>query len=113
MVDYLRFLYGSTSSTVFTHTSNERIAFHFEDILNMMVGELYFEQHMKENDIDVLQFINAKSIGDLPSIEEKLSVVKDFYMWYQKPENPIRQRMQLAENRSKDIIAVINKSILS
>ena len=66
---------------------------------------------MKENGIDVLQFINLKPIADLKNTTTKAEVIKDFYMWYQKPENPVRQRMLLVETRSKDKIALINKSI--
>lgn len=106
---YLHYLYG-TSKDVLTHTANKRIASHLEDILNMMVYELYFEQHMKENGIDVLHFINEK----LSATKTENSIIKeieDFYMWYQKPENPVRQRMQLIETRSQDIIALINKRL--
>ncbi|MGH2566004.1 MAG: hypothetical protein ACRDE5_15915, partial [Ginsengibacter sp.] len=109
LVDRLLYLKKKRDSQIFTHTPNDRIAVHFEDVLNMMVYELYFEQHMKENGIDVLQFINEKlnKIKD-KTIEEQ---IKDFYLWYQKPDNLVRQRVQLIETRSPDIIALINKSL--
>lgn len=109
IVDYLLFLNNRESKSMLTHTDNSRLAAHFQEVLNMMVYELYFEKHMKENGIDVLQFVNEKlkTIKDKP-IEEQ---IKDFYLWYQKPENAVRQRMLLIETRSKDKIALINKSI--
>ena len=58
LVDYLPYLHNKQSDQIFTHTSNERLAAHIEDVLNMMVYELYFEGHMKEQKIDVLQFVN-------------------------------------------------------
>jgi len=109
LVDYLLYLNDRTEAQVVTHTSNERLASHLEEVLNMMVYELYFEQHMKENAIDVLQFIN-----DNLKLKTEGSIAKqieDFYLWYQKPENPVRQRMQLIETRSSDIIALLNKSL--
>lgn len=108
LVEYLQIL-NDTEKTkqIFTHTSNERIASHIEDILNMMVYELYFEEHMKEVGIDVLQFINPEPLEN-SHIKEK--VIGDFYLWYQMPENPVRQRILLVETRSKNIIALINKS---
>lgn len=111
LVDYLLFLYDKENEQVISHTTNERLAKHIEDILNMMVYELYFEEHMKTEGIDVLQFILPKPIAELKNDSEKADIIKDFYLWYQKPENPVRQRMLLVETRSKDVIAIISKSI--
>ena len=77
-----------------------------------MVYELYFEEHMKEVGLDVLQFMNPKPIAELKTDEDKVEAIKYFYLWYQKPENAVRQRMLLVETRSKDKIAIINKSVL-
>jgi hypothetical protein len=96
---------------MFSHTENTRLASHLQDVLNMMVYELYFQEHMKENGIDVLQYINPKPIADIKKEGEKAEIIKNFYLWYQKPENPVRQRILLVETRSQDKIALINKSI--
>jgi len=109
IVDYLLYLNNKKSEQVFTHTTNDRIATHIEDVLNMMVYELYFEEHMKENGIDVLQFVNEKLKKQTATDITKQ--IEDFYLWYQKPENAVRQRMQLVETRSPNIIAFINKSL--
>ncbi len=111
LVDYLLFLNDQNSIQIINHTSNIRIASHIEDILNMMVYELYFDEHMKENGIDVLQFLTPKTIAKLNSDAEKALVIEEFYLWYQKPENPVRQRMLLVETRSPKILAIINNSI--
>lgn len=111
IVDYLIYLNDKSTRQISTHTANERIASHLEDVLNMMVYELYFEEHMKAEGIDVLQFITPKSINNLKDTKDKEEIIQSFYLWYQKPENPVRQRMLLVETRSKDVIAVINKSI--
>jgi adenine-specific DNA-methyltransferase len=111
LVDYLLYLNDKETRQIFTHSANDRIASHIEDVLNMMVFELYFGEHMKKEGIDVLQFIKPNPIEDLKNPKDKEEVIQNFYLWYQKPENPVRQRMLLVETRSKDIIAVINKSI--
>lgn len=108
-VDYLLYLNNKKSEQIFTHTNNERVAAHLEDVLNMMVYELYFEEHMKEVGIDVMQFINEKL--KTQNETDIAKQIKDFYLWYQKPENPVRQRILLVETRSKDKIALINKSL--
>ena len=109
LVDYLLHLYNKENPAILLHTDNTRIASHLEDILNMMVYELYFEEHMKEIDLDVLQFVTPviENLQNLP-IEQQ---IKELYEWYQKPENAVRQRMMLIDTRSPDILAVIHKSI--
>ena len=109
LVDYLLHLYNKENPAILLHTDNTRIASHLEDILNMMVYELYFEEHMKEVDLDVLQFVTPvlESLQNLP-IEQQ---IKELYEWYQKPENAVRQRMMLIDTRSPDILAVIHKSV--
>ena len=103
------YLYQQNSNNILSHTDNTRIASHIEDILNMMVYELYFEEHMKEVDLDVLQFVTPiiENLQNLP-IERQ---IKELYEWYQKPENAVRQRMMLIDTRSPDILAVIHKSM--
>ena len=111
LVDYLLYLHNKKTPQILSHTDNTRIASHIEDILNMMVYELYFEEHMKEVGIDVLQFINPKPIDTLKTDKAKAEVIQEFYDWYQKPDNAVRQRMLLVDTRSKDIIGLINKSL--
>ena len=111
LVDYLIYLNDKESRQVLNHTANDRIASHIEDVLNMMVYELYFDEHMIKEGIDVLQFLSPKPIANLKNLKDKEEIIQNFYLWYQKPENPVRQRMLLVETRSKDIIAVINKNI--
>ena len=109
MVDYILYLKKNKLKPILSHTDNERLISHLEDVINMMVYELYFEEHMKGEGIDVIRFLDEI----LKSQTEKslLKQIEDFYLWYQKPENPVRQRMILVETRSKDKIAFINKSI--
>lgn len=108
LVDYLLFLNDKNSEQLFPHTTNERIAAHVEDVLNMMVYELYFEKHMKEVGIDVLQFINPKQIGNLKADNEKAEEIKKFYLWLQTPDNQVRQRINIVDIKSPNIISKIN-----
>lgn len=111
LVDYLLFLHNKANEPILSHTENSLIASHIEDVLNMMVYELYFEQHMKEVGIDVLQFIHPKPIDNINNNTAKGEIMKDFYQWYQTPENPVRQRILLVDTRSADKIGLINKSV--
>ena len=73
-----------------------------------MVYELYFEKHMKDANIDVLQFIKPHPINKLKSNKEKAEVIKDFYMWLQTPDNSVRQRINIVDIKSPTIISKIN-----
>lgn len=108
LVDYLLYLNDKKFEQIFPHTTNERIASHIEDVLNMMVYELYFEKHMKETGIDVLQFINPKPIDILKVDAEKAEEIKKFYLWLQTPDNQVRQRINIVDIKSPNIISKIN-----
>lgn len=110
LVDYLTYLKAPNSSQVNSYVDNRDLSPVFEDVLNMMVYELYFEEHMKGSEIDVLQFTDFKPINSLND-DEKAKIIGDAYNWLQKKENPIRNRVILSDIRSTEIIRVINSSI--
>ncbi len=114
MFDYLTFLNNPKNPNVNPYTKNMNIAPVFEDALNMMVYELYFEQHMKDLDLDVLQLIDKKTIfnpiKDLKDIKSKAETIGDTYKWLQQQDNAIRNKIILANIRSKDILRRINST---
>ena len=107
---YLLYLNDNSKEQVVKHTENARIASHIEDVLNMMVYELYFENHMKETGIDVLQFIHPKSFTELDEDEDIAATILNFYYWLQTPDNPVRQRINVVDIKSPGIISHINAS---
>lgn len=109
LADYLIFLNDATKPSVNPNTGNSSIATIFEDVVNMMVYELYFEEHLKQEEIDVLQFINEKAFPPLGKDDKKnADILSKVYKWLQEQENPIRNRVILSNIRSKDVIARIN-----
>jgi hypothetical protein len=108
LVAYILYLNDNNSRQLFSHTANDRIASHIEDVLNMMVYELYFEEHMKSEGIDVLQFISSKPIDDLKNPKDKEEVIQGFYLWLQTPNNQVRQRINIVDVKSPDILSKIN-----
>ena len=109
LVNMIHHLQPNVSEDIFTHTSNLDVASHFQNILDMMVYELYFEIHTKEVGVDVLQFIKPmmEEIQNLPINEQ----IERFYKWYQQSENNVRQRVLLLDTRSENLLAIINKII--
>lgn len=114
--DYLILLNDPNTPCIMEHASNEMISQQLEEVLNMMVYELYFEEHMKELEIDVLQFINPEGSGQafpditkMQSFEEKRAAIQKIYYWLKEKDNPIRNRILVSESRSW-IIKRINQS---
>ena len=110
LADYLTLINNPEKPDLFESISNEIVSQFFEDVLNMMVYELYFEEHMKENKIDVLQFIDFEDISQLKTFEEKRDVIQREYYKLKKKDNPIRNRILLAPVHSPNIIKRINES---
>jgi tRNA1(Val) A37 N6-methylase TrmN6 len=111
VVEYLIYLNDESKLSVNPHTSNASIAPVFEDVLNMMVYELYFEQHMKDEEIDVLKYVDERLFPSLTSDEkENARLIGKTYKQLQEQENSIRNRIILSNLRSKNIIRRINST---
>ncbi len=109
LADYLILLNDPNTLSIMEHASNEMISQQFEEVLNMMVYELYFEEHMKEKEIDVLQFVNFPDISNMQTFEEKRDAIQKIYYGLKEKDNPIRNRILVSESRSW-IIKRINQS---
>ncbi len=106
LVEYLIFLNQIDAKPLISHTPNERIAATIEETLNMMVHEIYFTEHLEELQLDVIQFVD--SVPLLKNDYENEQIIRAFYLWLQKPENPIRNRIIAANIKSPTLVAKIN-----
>ncbi len=112
LADYLIFLNDATNPAINPYSDNASLAPVFEDVANMMVYELYFTEHMKELDLDVLNekefdkyFMPIDTINDA---NKKAEIIGTCYNWLQEQSNPIRNKIILSNVKSKDIIRRIN-----
>jgi hypothetical protein len=89
----------------------------FEKIIDAIVFELYFSDHMKEKRIDVLQFVQrdieevmqGKVFENLENtVKEK--VIEQLYAKWTNPDNEVRDRIKLFAVRSPDILKPILES---
>lgn len=110
LADYLILLNDPNTPNIMEHASNEMISQQLEEVLNMMIYELYFEEHMKEKEIDVLQFINFPDISKMETFEEKQAAIQKIYYWLKEKDNPIRNRILVSATRSPNIIKRINET---
>ncbi len=109
---YLIYLNKEDSKPVNEFTSNHAISKVFEDVINMMVFELYFEDHMKDEQIDILGLIDTKKVfKDISKItdEDKVAMtLGEIYKNLEAQDNEIRNRIILSNVKSKNIIRLIN-----
>lgn len=109
LVDHILFI-RKEKEPIFESQSNEDLSSRFEEIIDMMVYELYFEEEMKAKELDVLQFITEKSFPDISekSPEETKATIQKVYYELQQKDNRIRNRILVSESRS-EIIRRINE----
>jgi len=107
MVDYILFI-KKQKAPILEKVSNETISRIFEDVVDQMVYELYFEDHMMEQKIDVMQFINFEDITKLSSESDRVNLIQKKYYEFNQKDNELRNRLLLSYTRSPDIIKRIN-----
>ena len=73
----------------------------------MVVYELYFKQHMKEQKIDVIADLKDYAWDSKKDLAEQ---IKDFYQWFQQSGNMVRQKIMLRDTRSSNLLYTIHKS---
>jgi hypothetical protein len=106
LTDFLLYLYDKNNADILTHTSNKRLAAHIEEIIDMIFYELYFDQHMKDNQIDVISDLNNYEWSD----KSDATTIESFYKWYQQSDNMVRQKIMLLDTRSNDFIYQIHRT---
>lgn len=106
IAEYLIYLNDPKQAPVLEKVSNEAVSQVFEDLVNMMVYELYFEEEMKVKEIDVLQFVTEKAFPDITQSEDKKAIIQKVYYELQQKENPIRNRILVASSRSETIARI-------
>ncbi|MFN4076225.1 MAG: Eco57I restriction-modification methylase domain-containing protein [Cloacibacterium sp.] len=106
LAEYLIYLNAPKQAPVIEKVSNEAVSQVFEDLVNMMVYELYFEEEMKAKEIDVLQFVTEKAFPDITQAEDPKAIIQKVYYELQQKDNPIRNRILAASSRSETIARI-------
>jgi len=106
IAEYLIYLNDPKQDPVLEKVSNEAVSQVFEDLVNMMVYELYFEEEMKAKEIDVLKFVTEKAFPDITKSEDPKATIQKVYYELQQKDNPIRNRILVASSRSETIARI-------
>ena len=108
LVEYIIFI-EKNKEKLTDIVSNYAIQDYFKNILNGCVYELYFKEHMQEQEIDIidsaLEYI--KPISQLVTEKDKSEVILNTFMTIKKTDNPIRNRLDLFTLRSPEILKPI------
>jgi hypothetical protein len=118
LVNYILWLKSTSEPKAISVVENEAISYQFEKIIDVMVFELYFSEEMKENKIDILQFITSQNFPCLPIAKdystyedvekEKAASIGKAYQWFLESDNPIRNRMILLNLHNQNWKTIIN-----
>jgi hypothetical protein len=96
---------------------SNNLTFFVDSIIDAVVFEIYFSDHMKQKEIDILQFIQrdieevmqGKVFENLEDME-KQKVIEQLYEKWTDPDNEVRDRIKLFAVRSPDILKPILES---
>lgn len=107
LYDYLAFLKNPKQTEPFI-SLNSMFVNLFEKIVDGCVYELFFREHMKEREIDIMSYLyqKIKSIEGLSDKDKNntiISVHSDIFM----KDNPVRTRLKLFVSRSQEILKPI------
>lgn len=115
LVDYVTYI-KKQEKALNLYTPNNHMAVNYEELIDACVYELYFPDHMKEKEIDVLQFVKPILIPidhlDENSDKNKINaIINSVYEKFKSTDSKIRKRIQQFPVKSPDIISIIQKSL--
>ncbi|MDM3862749.1 MAG: TaqI-like C-terminal specificity domain-containing protein, partial [Aphanizomenon gracile PMC644.10] len=104
-------------SQIIHHLSGDSHYFQFIEIINAATFDIYFPDHMREKEIDVIQFIQ-RDIEEVmqgqvfENLEDtaKQKVIEQLYTKWTDPDNEVPNRIKLFTVRSPDILKPILES---
>jgi adenine-specific DNA-methyltransferase len=107
LYDYLVFLKNPKQSEPFISLNSMFIDL-FEKIIDGCVYELFFKEHMKEREIDIINHLYQKIIPiDRLSDEEKNNTIISVHSSIFMTDNPVRTRLKLFVSRSQEFLKPI------
>ncbi|MFK5976737.1 MAG: TaqI-like C-terminal specificity domain-containing protein [Sulfurovum sp.] len=112
LVDYVMLL-KTLDTNIDKYADNENIIkYHFEEVLDALVYELYFKDEFKDKNIEFLKYAKEyfKPIDNLED-EEKIETIHKSYLLLIERHNKIRNNLELMTIRLKDLILPIKRSL--
>lgn len=107
LVDYILYLKESKEK-INDYTTNDALVLMFEETIDAMVYELYFEEHLKDLSLDVIDLVRQSLAGvaDLPINDQ----INHLFKEWNEYENDLRNRIILQRTRS-EYVSTIEKAL--
>ena len=112
LVDYIMYL-KDLNVNIDKYADNENIIkYHFEEVLDALVYELYFTNEFKDKNIEFFKYAKKyfPSIENL-SDEDKIKAIQNSYLLLTEQHNEIRNNLELMTIRLKDLILPIKRNL--
>lgn len=108
LCDYVLFI-KSQDTNLSDLVSNKLISDFFERIIDGCIYEIYFGEHMKGLNINIIDATLGlvQSIEDMPSDKEKGQMILDTFMRIKKTDNEVRNRLESFALRSPKLRKII------
>jgi hypothetical protein len=115
IVDLINYLKNKKTAQINDIVKNNHIASFFEEVIDGCVFELYFEEHMKEKGIniidDVKKYIDASGLNkDFENINDEIKKQKIWELYKTLKESEVQQKMKMFVVKSPNILKPILQS---
>jgi hypothetical protein len=113
IVDFILFIKSlDDKTTISDFVPNNHIVQLFDEVLDALVYELYFEDDFEKADIKFMKYANIyfESIKGL-TIDQKMDTINRAYLKLTEKDNEIRQNLKLMDTRLRELIMPIKSSL--
>ncbi len=109
LVDYIIAIKQQKYNQINPHVPNSHMVQLFEEVIDAMVMELYFEDDFKKTGIAFIKYAERdfKPIEHLKTEEEKIEVIHEAYQKLRQKDNEIRNNLKLMDIKLADIVEPI------
>lgn len=116
LVDYIIAIKQQKDNQINPHVPNSHIAQFFEEVIDAMVMELYFEDDFKKAGIEFVKYAehdfkpieHLKTEEDLPAGQVgKIELIHEAYQKLRQKNNEIRNNLKLMDIKLADIVMPI------
>lgn len=105
--NYLLYLSKPNLHPISRYISNERIGYYLTKILDMLVYELYFPEYVYERNLNAIEYIGSAPFMQSEIVDEEH--IWETYLWFQRPDNVIRQMIEVLDTRSPELLYKIQQ----